>query len=126
MYAFRRYDLWDEKHYREDSLWNAHLRYEAFMLRYDEDFQYLFTKRTNQHCGRMPNNIKYLKSRNSSLRLKHYGWIDEDKRREKYERYMRLDPEGKDGSLEQYKSILDEVPRLVEWKDEDGAANDGA
>lgn len=126
VYAFRRYDLWDEKHYREDSLWNAHLRYEAFMLRYDEDFRYLFTKRTNQHCGRMPNNIKYLKSRNSSLRLKHYGWIDEEKRREKYERYMRLDPEGKDGSLEQYKSILDEAPRLMEWKDEEGAANDGA
>ena len=115
MYAFRIYDLWDSSHYREDSLWKAHSYYEPFMLRYDDKFHYLFTRLTNQHCGRMPSNVKYMKCVKSSLRLKHYGWISKSKRMEKYHRYMELDPEGKDGSLAKYKSILDENPHLKKW-----------
>lgn len=117
IYKFRLYDLWDGNHYRSDALWTAHLHYEAFMLRYDPSFKYLFARKTNQHCGRMPSNIKYLKAKQSNLRLKHYGWIDEEKRKEKYKRYMALDPNGKDGSFLQYQSILDENPHLVEWKE---------
>ena len=117
VYKFRRYDFWDRTHYRDDSLWRAHNTYDVFMLRYDETFKYCFARRTNQHCGRMPSNIKYLKWGHSELKLKHYGWIGEEKRKEKYDRYMRLDPEGKDGSLAQYKSIMDKSPHLVEWKE---------
>lgn len=115
VYAFRMYDMWDMSHYREDTLWKAHCNYEPLMLRYDDKFSYLFARLTSQHCGRMPSNIKYLKCANSSLRLKHYGWVNASKRMEKYHRYMTLDPEGKDGSLVKYKSILDENPHLKKW-----------
>ena len=117
VYEFRRYDLWDNSHYRDDNLWTAHLHYDAFMLRYDPTYKYIFARQTNQHCGRMPSNIKYMKARHSELRLKHYGWINEEKRLEKYKRYMLLDPDGLYGSLQQYQSILDKNPHLVEWKE---------
>ena len=39
---FRLYDFWDEEHYREDSLWNAHNVYRLFMIRYQENYKYLF------------------------------------------------------------------------------------
>lgn len=115
VYKFRLYDMWDDCHYRSDPLWTAHHHYEAFMLRYDPSFKYFFTRKTNQHCGHMPSNVKYLKSRCSDLRLKHYGWANEEKRKEKFNRYMELDPEGKDGSFLKYQSVLDENPHLVEW-----------
>ena len=117
VYEFRHYDLWDNSHYRDDNLWTAHLHYDAIMLRYDPTYKYIFARQTNQHCGRMPSNIKYMKARHSELRLKHYGWINEEKRLEKYKRYMLLDPDGLYGSLQQYQSILDKNPHLVEWKE---------
>lgn len=114
-YCFRLYDMWDEVNYREDEHWNAHEMYRPFLIRYQPNFKYKFLKK-NQHCGRMPYNVLNLNTVNSELRLKHYGWADENYRKIKYERYMALDSEGKDGSLEQYKSIMDKNPVLKEFK----------
>lgn len=41
-----------------------------------------------------------------------------EERYRKYLRYMELDPKGEWGSLEHYRSILDENPTLVAWKEE--------
>jgi hypothetical protein len=50
--------------------------------------------------------------------VKHYGWaVSPEELRHKYSRYLELDPEGRWGSLEQYQSILDERPHLIEWKE---------
>ncbi|WP_195428772.1 glycosyltransferase [Clostridium sp. D46t1_190503_E9] len=113
-YMFRLYDFWDEEHYREDDLWNAHNTYRLFMIRYQENYNYLF-RETPQHCGRMPYNCNNLAYELSSLRLKHYGWSRSEDRKEKFERYMKLDPEGKFGILAQYYSILDKNPNLKKW-----------
>ncbi|MDR0880778.1 MAG: glycosyltransferase [Clostridioides sp.] len=113
-YTFRLYDFWDENHYRDDALWCAHKIYRPFLVRYQKEFKYAF-KNTPQHCGRLPYNVNKLLSCTSSLRLKHYGWARECDRIEKYNRYMRLDPQGIYGSMAQYESILDEYVNLVEW-----------
>ncbi|WP_291649684.1 glycosyltransferase [Clostridium sp.] len=115
-YMFRLYDFWDEDHYREDSLWNAHNTYRLFMIRYQENYNYKF-RETPQHCGRMPYNCNNLSYELSSLRLKHYGWSRLEDREEKFERYMNLDPEGKFGILAQYYSILDKNPNLKKWEE---------
>lgn len=115
-YMFRLYDFWDEEHYREDSLWNAHNVYRLFMIRYQENYKYLF-RETPQHCGRMPYNCNNLAYELSNLRLKHYGWSRLQDREEKFERYMKLDPEGKFGILAQYYSILDKNPNLKKWEE---------
>ncbi|VYU28677.1 Glycosyl transferase family 2 [Clostridium tertium] len=113
-YLFRLYDFWDKDHYREDNLWYAHNTYRLFLIRYQENYNYLF-KETAQHCGRMPYNCINLSYFITTLRLKHYGWSRVEDRIEKYNRYMNLDPKGEFGSLEQYKSILDENPNLIHW-----------
>lgn len=114
MYSFRLYDFWDEEHYREDPLWSAHYRFRPFLIRYKNDFNYTF-KKTDQHCGRLPQNIWALPNKTSDYRVKHYGWATEEIRKQKFSRYMKLDPEGKYGLLSQYLSILDENPNLVKW-----------
>ncbi|MWC29467.1 glycosyltransferase [Paenibacillus sp. MMS18-CY102] len=116
MYCFRLYDLWDASHYREDFYWRAHDTYRPFLLRYRPDFTYEWQE-TPQHCGRLPINIFQLPNQVSQLRLKHYGWSNPKDRQAKYERYMRLDPDGRYGWREQYESILDAQPRLIQWEE---------
>lgn len=114
VYRFRLFDMWSETHFREDSLWSGHTRYDAYLVRYIPGFEYVFSGR-NHHCGRLPRNLKYLKASDSELRLKHFGWAEEVRRREKYERYMKIDGDGVYGDVAQYKSVLDENPNLIEF-----------
>lgn len=114
--AFRLYDMWDEIHYRSDSLWTAHTRYWPLLLRYLPGFPYVW-RETNQHCGRMPMNALSLPGLRSHLRVKHFGWADPGRRKVKYERYLQLDPDGRYGNTDQYGSILDPHPNLVAWED---------
>ncbi|MDR1663887.1 MAG: glycosyltransferase family 2 protein [Clostridiales bacterium] len=116
LYSFRLYDFWDEAHYREDALWQAHQFYRPFLLRYAKGFPYEF-KKSSQHCGRMPSNVFQQPNALSDYRVKHYGWAREDDRLAKYNRYMALDPNGADGSLLQYLSILDKEPALIKWEE---------
>ncbi|GAB6992254.1 glycosyltransferase [Paenibacillus pini] len=118
VFCFRLYDFWDRTHYREDAFWQSHLHYRPFLIRYREDFEYQW-KETPQHCGRLPANIFELPHVLSPLRLKHLGWANVVHRMEKQLRYMQLDPEGRYGWKEQYDSILDEHPNVVEWKEVD-------
>ncbi|WP_340020889.1 glycosyltransferase family 2 protein [Paenibacillus sp. FSL K6-1096] len=116
LFCFRLYDFWDEDKYREDMYWQAHHSYRPFLLRYREDFTYLWND-LPQHCGRLPENIFELPHQLSNLRLKHLGWSKPEFRLEKYLRYMILDPDGRYGWKEQYQSILDQHPRLVLWNE---------
>lgn len=113
-YLFRLYDFWSETHFRDDKLWCAHNTYRPFMIRYQKNFNYTF-RETSQHCGRMPENVLSLSYKIDNNRLKHFGWAKEEYRVEKYRRYLELDPKGEFGSMEQYKSILDERPKLAKW-----------
>lgn len=111
--AFPLYDMWDETHYRDDELWNAHSRPWVMCVRYDPDREYIW-RETPLHCGRFPlNAAEYAAITN--LKIQHWGWSRENDRIEKYNRYMRSDPEGKSGSLFQYASILDKDPVLKEF-----------
>lgn len=114
LFCFRLYDFWDEQHYREDTYWRSHYSYRPFLMRYREDFNYVWNE-LPQHCGRLPENIFELPHQLSNLRLKHLGWSRADLRLDKYLRYMLLDPDGQYGWKEQYHSILDQHPKLVPW-----------
>jgi glycosyltransferase involved in cell wall biosynthesis len=115
-YSFRLYDFWTEKHYREDSHWQAHYWYRPFIVRNIQGFRAKWQE-TPQHCGRFPVNILELRGATSPLRVKHLGWINPQDRLAKYYRYKQLDPNGTFGNLEQYQSILDPAPNLVPWED---------
>ena len=53
--SFRLFDMWDEKHYRDDEFWNAHNRQWVFMVRYKEGYKYEWSNK-KLHCGRFPLN----------------------------------------------------------------------
>lgn len=112
--AFRLYDFWDEGHYRDDALWGAHRYYRPFLVRRLPG-QRVAWQETDQHCGRLPRDVMGLTLARSDLRLKHLGWANPRDREAKYERYKRLDPDGKFGIPAQYQSILDATPNLVPW-----------
>ena len=114
-YCFRLYDMWDEEHYRFDEFWNPNT-YRPFLMRYQPKYHYKFRK-LNQHCGRMPANVLHLSYVESIYRVKHYGWMNPKDRKQKYERYLKLDPDGNFGNKKQYESILDKNPHLVKFDD---------
>lgn len=115
-YYFRLYDMWSDTHYRDDSYWLAHNVYRPFLVRYQPEWTYSW-KDMAQHCGRFPLEVHNLAYACHPLRIKHYGWADLNSRKHKYERYRRLDPEGRYGWPAQYESILDPDPHLVAWQD---------
>ncbi|HEY8911416.1 MAG TPA: glycosyltransferase [Desulfosporosinus sp.] len=115
-YSFRLYDMWKENSYREDTYWRAHTVYRPFMVRYVADCNWVW-RETPQHCGRLPLNIYQLPGALSQLRLKHLGWMKEEDRLFKYNRYKQLDPDAVYGIAEQYESILDPQPNLILWEE---------
>lgn len=110
--AFRLYDFWDDRHYRDDALWCAHRTVRPFLVRALPDLADEFLVAA-QHCGRWPQSVARLRTANSDLRLKHLGWSRAEDRAKKHERYRALDPEARHGSAAQYASILDRAPNLV-------------
>ncbi|CAI6085453.1 glycosyltransferase [Cohnella sp. JJ-181] len=114
VFCFRLYDFWNSTHFREDDYWQSHLTYRPFLIRYRSAFPYRW-RETPQHCGRFPENVFDLPHRLSPLRVKHFGWAREADRREKLRRYRELDPDAAYGWREQYDSILDAQPNLIEW-----------
>jgi glycosyltransferase involved in cell wall biosynthesis len=107
------YDMWDNEHYRDDSLWCAHRYFYPMILRYKENFDYQWSSK-KLHCGRFPaNSSKAMLP--TMIPIKHMGWADSEERKKKYDRYMETDPNGKEGILEQYISILDNSPNKVKF-----------
>ena len=113
-FYFRLYDFWNATEYREDRLWQAHHYYRPFMMRNKQEIDYTYPD-VERHCGRFPSEITHFPYALSNVRLKHMGWSKEIDRQRKYEHYLKIDPDGKFGNLEQYKSILDEDPNLIRF-----------
>lgn len=116
VFCFRLYDFWTPTHYREDQYWRAHLFYRPFLFRYKKEMNYKW-RNSPQHCGRFPENIFELPNCINPLRVKHLGWINPQDRLEKYNRYKQLDEKGIYGNKNQYISILDENPNLIQWEE---------
>ena len=115
IYAFKVYDMWREGFYREDELWKP--SYWTLMIRYQPKFKYKY-QRKKIHCDRLPYNaVTTLTVCNYPLKVQHLGWLRDEDKKKKYDRYMSLDSEDKFGSMEQYKSILDKEPNLVRFKE---------
>lgn len=113
IFGMRLYDMWDTYNYREDLYWNAHTRLWPFAVRFYKSRDYMWND-NHLHCGRFPKNsfgMPYI----SEFKIKHMGWATEEDRIKKYERYMRVDPDGRYGVMDQYKSILDKNPRLIKF-----------
>lgn len=111
--GFRLFDMWDMEHYREDEHWKAHFYPWCMAVRYDKNKKYVWSDKA-LHCGRFPANASE-RMLPTLIPIKHYGWALEEDRQKKYDRYMRIDGDGKHGILAQYESILDKNPNLKKF-----------
>lgn len=112
--GFKLHDMWSNTHYRQDQYWQAHFHYWPMAVRYDENRKYEWLNKP-LHCGRFPANAA-AQMIPTQIPLLHMGWSREQDRIAKYNRYMEIDPLGKNGVLEQYKSILDPKPSLIKFE----------
>jgi len=109
--SFRLLDMWSPTHYRADHQWTAHEREWVRAVRFDPAKSGTW-RDVQHHCGSFP--LHYSSNAGfTDLSIRHLGWSRPEDRRLKYERYLTADPEGRFGSLEQYRSILDPNPRLL-------------
>ena len=112
--AFRFFDMWnDEQHYRDDDIWPAG-NYAARMFRGKPGMNYEWPN-LRRHCGSVPSNVLQAPGMNSSIRVKHLGWMKPDDRDKKYLDRITDDPNNEFFPQEVYDAILDTRPTLVKW-----------
>jgi len=108
------YHMWSETQYRSDKLWAPHPSSRLF--------KYYLGGRFHDRklaCGSEPlyvrtliNRRRYL--RDSGLMMQHLGYVRDEDKQAKWERYMTLDG-GDFHAKKHIESIIDPNPTLVDW-----------
>ena len=109
------FHMWNQSQYRVDKLWAPNNSSRLFRFYNDGHFN-----DRKLACGSEPTYVnqlirsgKYLVD--SSLVMQHLGYVDDDDKKLKYERYMHLDG-GDFHQKSHIESIVDADPVLVDWK----------
>lgn len=110
----RFYHMWNEYQYRVDKLWAP--TNSSRIFRYMEDGAFLNRELA---CGSEPTYVRdWIGKRNfwvdSNLVMQHLGYIRDEDKLSKYERYSNIDG-GKFHNLNHINSIVDENPVLISW-----------
>lgn len=110
------YHMWNETQYRVDKLWSPVTSSRLF--RFFEGGEFANRKLA---CGSEPTYVQELIRRGRFLpktpyRMKHLGYVKDEDKIAKYERYMELDG-GAYHNRAHLESILDQNPTLVDWED---------
>lgn len=108
------YHMWNETHYRVDKAWNPTRSYRLFRYYLGGKF-----KPKKLACGSEPMYVETLINRgkymfDTGLMMKHLGYMKDEDKQLKYDRYMKLD-QGSYHSLTHLESILDPDPVLEPW-----------
>jgi len=116
---FRVFDFWgSESHYRKDGCWNPWNKFSPFIVRYKPHIDYIWPKR-EIHCPRFPSPCESFSPYYSDIRVKHYGWANENEHYKKYVFYKQKD-------LKLYNKVLPHTQSIIikpgpqgleEWKE---------
>ena len=110
----RFYHMWNDTQYRVDKLWAPNNSSRIF--RYKDNGAFLNRKLA---CGAEPSYVsEWIRSRNfwihSGLIMKHLGYVKDEDKKMKFERYSHLDG-GEFHNINHINSIIDENPVLINW-----------
>jgi glycosyltransferase involved in cell wall biosynthesis len=108
------YHMWNDTQYRVDKLWAPTISSRIF--RFLENGKFIDRKLA---CGSEPLYVRdWLSRRNfwldSGLKMQHLGYILDEDKKSKFERYQKLDG-GQYHNLDHINSIVDASPVLVDW-----------
>lgn len=111
----RFFHMWNQTQYRVDKLWAPTNSSRIFRYRNGGTF---FDRKLA--CGSEPTYIQdWLRTRNywfhSGLVMKHLGYVKDEDKFAKYERYMTLD-KGEFHNIKHIESIIDQNPVLMNWE----------
>ncbi len=106
--------MWNETQYRVDKLWTPNNSSRIF--RFLDDGGFLNRKLA---CGSEPSYVaEWIRKKNywanSNLVMQHLGYIRDEDKVAKYERYSKLDG-GEFHQLNHINSIIDKNPVLINW-----------
>lgn len=106
--------MWNEKQYRIDKFWAPHPSTRLFRYFYGGQF-----KDVKMACGSEPTYVDILVHRrrylmDTGLLMQHLGYVRDEDKKAKYERYMTLDG-GDFHAKSHIESIMDPNPELVDW-----------
>lgn len=110
------YHMWNDTQYRTDKLWAPVTSSRLFRFFEGGEF-----RNRKLACGSEPTYVQELIRRgrflpNTPLRMKHLGYVRDEDKIAKYQRYMELDG-GAYHNRAHLESILDPNPTLVDWED---------
>lgn len=110
------YHMWNEYGYRMDKAWKPTISSRLFRYREGGTF-----KDRRLACGSEPSYVlSWIRqgrfNPRTRFRMQHLGYMRDEDKQAKYERYMDLD-KGDFHSLSHIKSIVDENPVVAEWKE---------
>lgn len=107
--------MWSDTHFRVDKLWKP--TNSQRMFRYRRGAVY---RNRRLACGAEPTYVmEMMRFKNnylvdSGLVMQHLGYVKDEDKRMKYDRYMTLD-KGEFHNIDHLTSIMDKNPELVEW-----------
>jgi glycosyltransferase involved in cell wall biosynthesis len=117
-YSFAHYHFWaSRKYYRVDKLWKPHNK-AICMFRCEKGLEYFWPNKKFA-CGRVPISVRNYLGRETSIRIKHYGYARPEDIKKKYLWYQAQDPEGKYHQKSHLESILDKEVVLEKWKEKE-------
>jgi len=107
--------MWNETHFRVDKLWAP--TNSSRIFRYVKDGGFLNKKLA---CGSEPTYVSdWIRRRNffinSGLVMQHLGYIRDEDKQDKYNRYSELDG-GEFHNINHINSIIDDNPVLMSWE----------
>lgn len=108
------YHMWNDSQYRVDKLWAPAIGSRLFRFREGGEF-----KKSNLACGSEPTYVQELIRQGrmlfeTGLAMKHLGYVLEQDKIMKFNRYMKLDA-GAYHNRAHLESIIDDDPVLVDW-----------
>jgi glycosyltransferase involved in cell wall biosynthesis len=108
------YHMWNETQYRIDKAWAP--TNSSRLFRYQSGGGFINRKLA---CGSEPNYVvDWVRQRNywadSGLMMKHLGYVKDEDKQAKYERYSTLDG-GEFHNINHINSIIDTNPALINW-----------
>ena len=113
--AFRLFDMWSPRMYRDDAYWNAHNHPRIWMFRRPERSDWTWNDR-GIHCGHLPSNFTI--DRQSAVApwdmgILHFAYSDPELRAAKYAQYASQFHQLGPHEQRHAESIMDPNPRLV-------------
>ena len=114
-YFFRRYEMWDDSHFRQDDLWPIYPASLPYLMRYQPGYEYQWSADATGASRKFPSEVWRVRRARIDLQIQNYHWADSADRQHDFESGA-LFGRGDAGTRKcRLTSLQDENPALVSY-----------